>query len=343
MKRTVHVWPILFALFAGGSALAQSLPPQPVPATPPPAVIPGPTAPPPLTPAPPPLTSPAPPPIYPEAIPAHDALMEAPTEAPGWFGAVEIGVVKPHVNNNLSGNVSWGDLGFDTIQLPGASLDAAVELRFDLGYRFADGIGGVMMSYETLSTDGRATILDFDFAGSGVLHSRLDLDVFDFDYVTPNLPLGRHVDLRARVGVRLADVFFDSLAFGQILEQHVSNHFIGAGPHAGVDAWYHSPMPGLGAFARVDGALPIGSVHQTFSESFQEVDGSVIESGSSQSTTRVVPTVSVQVGIGWQPIGSRLRFSGGYEFEYWWDIGHAGASRATLWDQGGFFRTEFSF
>jgi hypothetical protein len=128
-----------------------------------------------------------------------------------------------------------------------------------------------------------------------------------------------------------------------VLAQHVSNHFIGAGPHAGLDAWYHCDVPGLGVFARVDGALPIGSVHQSFEESFADVTGSVLGSAASQSATRVVPTVSAQIGVGWQPIGTHLRFSGGYEFEYWWDIGHVGLSHATLWDQGGFFRVEFRF
>src|SRR5262249_55326364 len=158
------------------------------------------------------------PPDYHEAIPSHDALLETPVEAPGWFGAVEIDIVKAHVNNNLASMVSFGSLGLDTVQLPGASLDAAVARQIDPGYPFADGLGGVLFSYRTLSTDGHATILDFDPLGDGVLRSRLDLDVFDFDYVTPTLPLGRRFDLRARVGVRLADVFFDSHAFGEVLE-----------------------------------------------------------------------------------------------------------------------------
>jgi hypothetical protein len=333
MKRKVRGWPLLVALLSGGPALAQSLPPQPVPASPP-TVMPGPEAP----------LTPAPPPIYPGALPSHDDLLEAPTEAAGWLGAVEFGIVKPHVNNSLAGNVSWGVLGTDTVQLPGASLEAAVELRFDLGYRFADGLGGVLFSYKTLSTDGRATLLDFDpLSGDSLLRSRLDLDIFDFDYVTPKWTLGHHLDLQTRLGVRVANVFLDSAAFGQVLEQHVTNHFIGAGPHAGLDAWYRCDVPGLGIFARLDGALPIGSVHQTFEESFADVTGSVIGSASSQSATRVVPTVSAQIGVGWQPIGTHLRFSGGYEFEYWWDIGHVGLSHATLWDQGGFFRVEFRF
>jgi hypothetical protein len=346
MNRTLRASPValavLAALVTAAAAGAQSLPPQPVPVAPPPTVTPGPAAPPSVS-APPPLLSPAPPPDYPAPLPASDALLEAPSEAPGWFGGLEFGIVKPHVNSNQSGMLSFGSLGLDTVQLPMASLDAAVAVRFDLGYRLADNCGGVLVSYRTLSTEGHATILDFDPLGDGQLRSRLDMDVFDFDYVTPTLPLGRRVDLRARLGVRLADVFFDSRALGQVFEQRQSNHFIGAGPHAGLDLWYHSEIPGLGVFARVDGALPIGSVHQNFEESFELDDGTVVGSAASQSATRVVPTISAQVGVGWQPMGTRLLFSAGYEFEYWWDIGHVGDSRATLWDQGGFFRVEFRF
>ena len=40
---------------------------------------------------------------------------------------------------------------------------------------------------------------------------------------------------------------------------------------------------------------------------------------------------------------ARLRFSAGYEFEYWWDVGNVGGSHANLWDQGGFFRVDFRF
>src|SRR5439155_6537157 len=126
-------------------------------------------------------------------------------------------------NNSLAGSVSFGSLGADTVQLPSARLDWVAAPRFDLGYRFADGLGAVLVSYRTLSTDGRAVLLNFDAAGDGFLRSRLDMDVFDFDYATPKIPLGQRLELRGRLGVRLADVFFDSQAAGQFMEQRASN------------------------------------------------------------------------------------------------------------------------
>jgi hypothetical protein len=341
MSRAVRGLPLFAALLTaclvGGAARAQPLPPQPIPVAPPPTATPGPDAPPPLT-------SPAPPPlVYHDPLPTHDTLLDAPTDPPGWFVGVEIGFVKPHVNSSLSGNVSFGSLGFDTVQLPSACLDWTTAPRFELGYRFANGWGAVLVSYRTLSTDGHADLLNFDAAGAAFLHSRLDMDVFDFDYATPKIQFGQHLELRGRVGVRLGDIFFDSQAEGQLAEQRASNQFIGAGPHAGLDLWYHFDVPGLALFARADGALPIGRVHQDFEEVLLFNDGSVVGSATSQSSTRAVPTLNAQLGIAWQPPGTRWRFSAGYEFEEWWNLGHVGDSRASLFDQGGFFRVECNF
>jgi hypothetical protein len=349
MSRVVRGLSLLGAAALAASfvapALAQSLPPAPVPVTSQPAVTPGPAAPPPMTPPPPPEFNP-PPPAYHEPLPNHDALLEPPSAASGWFGAVEIGILKPHVTGQLSGNVFFSDGSHDPVQLPNASLDWTVAPRFELGYRMAEGCGEFALSYRYLASDGRGDLPQFDqFADNpdGFLRSRLSLDVFDFDYGGPEISLGRNVDLKWRAGVRLADVFFDSRAFGDVTEQRSSNQFIGAGPHAAIDVWYHFHQFGLGVFARVEGALPIGRVRQGFEETFVFNDGSAFGSATTQSGTRVVPTVNAQLGLGWAPPGTRLRLSAGYEYEQWWSLGHVGGSHAGLFDQGAFLRAEFGF
>jgi hypothetical protein len=324
----------------GTSAVAQSLPSQPVPVAPP-LASPGPAVPPPpvLTPPPPPLPAP----IDSPPLPSHDSWLDASSTPCGWFAALELGIVEPHLKNNLVGNVSFGDLGSDTVQLPTARLEWVGAPRFEVGYHFADDCGDILFAYRTFSSRGHAVIPDYDFLGDGFLTSRLDLDVFDLDYVTSKIALGHCLDLKLHAGVRLADIFFDSQAAGQFLEQRISNRFIGAGPHAGLDLYYHSPVPGLGLFARIDGALPIGNVHQGFEETFTFNDGSQTGSAATQNSTRLVETINAQLGVSWVPLGTRLRFSAGYEYEYWWGIGHAGASRAELFDQGAFFRAEFNY
>jgi hypothetical protein len=336
------------AAHLAGAAPAQSLPPQPVPVAPPPTIAPGPPAPPTSTGlTPPPLTPPpdfAPPLVYHDPLPSHDALLEAASAPPGWFAAAEVDVVTPHVTNRLIGNVFFPGAVVDVVHVPGASLDWTVAPRFELGYRFADDCGEVLFSYRNLSTDGRAIVPDYDAPGDdGFLRSRLSLNVFDFDYGGPAISLGRHWDLKWRAGVRLADVYFDTHVFGQFADQGTRNRFTGAGPHAGLDLWYHSDLPGLGVFARVEGALPIGHVGQRFEESFVLEDGSTVGGGGTQGGTRVVPTLNAQLGVGWHPPGTRLRFSTGYQYEQWWNVGHVGDSRGGLFDQGAFFRAEFSF
>src|SRR5262249_53038543 len=163
---------------------------------------------------------------------------------------------------------------------------------------------------------------------------RLSMNVFDFDYGTPEFHLGSNLDLKARLGVRLADVYFDSTGFGGVTWQRTSNQFVGAGPHAALDGWYHFPTLGPGVFAPRGGAVPIGDVHQRFEELYVFEDGSAFASAGSQRGTRWVPTINAQVGVGWAPPGTRLRFSAGYEYEQWWDVGHVGGSRAQLFDQG---------
>jgi hypothetical protein len=354
MNRRVRGLPLLTAALAvclGARAGAQSLPPAPVPVAQPSAAELAP-----LTPPPPPvrvaqpsaaelspLTPPPPPPVYHDPLPSHDTLLDVPAAAPGWFGALEIGVLKPHVKNRLSADVSFDGMGTDTVHLPTATLEWAAAPSFELGYRLADGCGELVVSYRNLSTNANADLPNYDVLGDGVLHSRLDVNTVDFDYGGPVLTLGPRVDVGWRVGVRFADVFFDSHAVGLFMAQHTSNQFTGAGPHASLDLWYRLGVPGLGLFARLQGALPIGHIHQGYSESFAFDDGSVIGAGTSHSATQAVPTIDAQVGVGWAPPGTRLRFVVGYEYEQWWSLGSVGSSRAELFDQGAFFRAEFGF
>ena len=361
MSRLVRGLPLfgaaMLAVYLGVPASAQSLPSTPVPVSPPSAPAPGPIAPPlllppsavapgPVTPISPPPITPPPMPAYPDPLPNHDNLFDTPSAASGLFGAVEVDIVKPHLTNHVTGNAYFDDGSYDRVQLPTAQLDWTVAPRFELGYRMAEGCGEFVISYRYLDSEGKADLPNYDlFADNpdGQLKTRLSMNVFDYDYGTPEISLGSNFDLKGRIGVRLADIYFDSSAFGEVTWQRTSNEFIGAGPHAALDGWYHLHQFGLGVFARVEGALLIGNVKQHVEESFVFNDGSSFGSFGSQNGTRAVPTVNAQLGLGWAPPGTRLRFSAGYEYEQWWYVGHIGGSRAQLFDQGAFLRGEFSF
>ncbi len=329
---------VLTSGLVAGIAGAQGLPPTPVPSAAPTTGL----TPPPLT-TPPPSPLDVAPPAYPPPLPSHDTLLDEPTGPCGWFLTLEAGIVSPHLRNGLTSTLNFQGLGTDIVQLPSARLDWVVAPRIEVGYQFADGIGEVALAYRGLSSEGRGDIPNFDALGDGLLHTRLDMDVLDLDYATPNITMVRGLDLKARLGARLADIFFDAQALGQFAEQRATNQFIGAGPHAGLDLNYHFSVPGLSLFARVDGALVLGHVHQGFDETLTYGDGTIIGSAATQGGSRAVPTFGAQLGIAWQPIGWRTRFVAGYEYEYWWNLGRVGQSCAELFDQGAFFRAEYNF
>jgi hypothetical protein len=369
---TLLAFSVVLANLAGGRADAQSLPPAPVPVggpapsngAPPPSFPPPPRtevmpAPGTVLPASPGTGLPPPPPSIPSAGPPvsigdpmvfpggapvnNDHILDSPQPLPGWFGAIEIDILKPHIRNGLSGTANFPDGGTDQVGLPGASLSWTASPRFELGYRMADGCGEFVLGYRFFGTDGKATIPNYDVLGDGELRSRLSLNVWDFDYGTRVFSLGSRFDFKWRLGVRLEDVYFDSRAVGQFMEQKVTNRFVGAGPHIGLDMWYHLGFPGLSLFARTETAVVIGSVRQGYEESFTFDDGSVFGGAGTASGTQTSPMLNVQVGVSWTLPGTRFRVSSGYQYEHWWNIGRLGDSRGDLWDQGFFFRGELNF
>jgi hypothetical protein len=264
---------------------------------------------------------------------------------PGWFAAVEADLVAPHIKNHLSADVNVGGLFTDTVHLPTAELEFVGSPRFELGYRFPEGFGEVLVSYQSLVSDGSATLVNFDPLGEGDVRSRLNLNVLDLDYRSREFCLWPNWYMDWQAGVRVAGVYFDSRAEGAILEQRTSNNFVGAGPHLGLDLWWHVGYPGLAVFSRLEGAAVIGEVHQGFEETLAVNGVPAVGGATTVSSTQVVPVMRFEVGLSWAPpCNDRwLRFSAGYLIEHWWDIGHAGGSQAELGAQGLFLRSEFSF
>ncbi len=340
---------VLLSLTAGG-AIAQAPPPAPIPVAPPSVqAAPGtdfvpPPAPPPgsLMPVTPLMVAPlAPLPPGSTILPAHD--YHPPQDSGGLFANVELDVLGVHLKNRLNGTVYFPDGTASTLQLPGAEMDWTLSPRFELGYHLADNLGSLMFSYRFLSTDGSLVIPDFDPTGDGALRTRLDLQVVDLDYVSPHHQCCPDLDFHWLLGVRLATVFFDNEVIGGTAEARSSNHFFGAGPHAGLDLWYHLGS-GFGLFSKLDTSYTIGNVHQSFGISMVQNDGSLFGGAGEARGTKSIPTLTAQIGVGWSPIGGdRLRFTAGYLYEHWWMLGDIGGSRAELADQGLFFRGEVNF
>lgn len=363
-------------------AMAQDLPPGPLPVAPPVQAAPGPQNPPPATPPGPPppvgLGVPLPPPpgmgavlppppgsgtplppaplLPPPYNPYQDTngpllrgdpLLDQPAyPPPGWFGAVELNVLAPHIKNGLVAPVAVDGASPQNVQLPGASLDWTGAPRLEVGYRFPEGCGEVLASYRLLNSQGTDTLLGFDLdGGPGFLRSQLSANVLDLDYSSREYSLAPHWDLKWKLGIRLADIFFDSRAEGALLEERTSNLFYGAGPHVGLDLWRTFDVPELGLFFRLEGASVIGQIRQSFEQVEMTPDGGLVGGATNVHTTQTVPVLSLQLGLSWTPCwhGRYSRFAFGYEFERWWYLGEAGESHAELTDQGLFFRAEFGF
>lgn len=342
-------------LLAGPAiALAQDLPPAPIPVTPGAAqsVVPAPMR-----------LGPPPAPAYPvladvttpppdrllkadELVRNLDHILEEADRLGGWYTGLEVNVLNPHLMNHLQAPVHFPGFFPEIVQLSTAPLAWAGSPSLTVGYRMPDHLGAFEATYRFLVSEGQAWYLGFDLDGAdGLLQSRLDVQTFDFDYATRHISMGENWDIRWKVGLRLAVVYFDSQAFGKFIEQRTSNHFDGVGPHFGLELNRRLGIEGLGLVARVEGATPVGTVSQNFSESVVLFDSSVISGNTHLSKTQGVPTLNVQLGLTYRPttLWRAPAFSMGYEFEQWWYLGHIGANNAELTTNGIFFRGEWNF
>jgi len=306
----------------------------PLPSVPPHAL--GSGSPPILMPPPPPEPLPAPPPGH---------WGNGPNGPPfGWFASVEVDVVGPHVSNRLIEDVPFANGLFDTVHLPMASLDWTGSPRFEAGYRFANNGGKFSVVYRFLTTQGHATFANLDPGALTTLKSRLDFNVVDLAYGGGLIGPGPYSDVQYSIGVRMAQAFFDSRAENPFRELRTSNYFFGAGPLGAIEWWRRLDLPGLAIYGRLEGAVPIGSIHQGFEEVFRLSRTTNFGGALSQRATQAVPTLSFDLGLGWTPQWSHFaRFSFGYHLERWWELGDVNDSSADLTTQGLFFKGEFSF
>jgi hypothetical protein len=267
-------------------------------------------------------------------------LLDGPRNNLGWFASADVDLMASHVHSELNAPVSVGTRT-DTVSLPTANLSWTAAPRFELGYRCGQGLGEFILAYRFVSSNGSATIANFDPAGNpAALQSRFSMNVIDLDYAAQENSLLPNWDMKWRAGVRLAGLYFDSEAASPLLQQHVTNDFLGGGPHASLELWRSIVDRRVGCYCRIDGAGVFGDVRQSFEET---IGGAVPVNGIARQT-QLMPTtmLNVQAGLTWTPTDS-WRFSSGYTHEHWWDAAFAGNSRGDIWTQGIFFRAEWRY
>jgi hypothetical protein len=263
----------------------------------------------------------------------------------GWLAALELGMVQPHLNYQLSAPVTVGGIT-RTVNVPTARLDWTGSPRLDLGYRFPDAFGAVVASYRNITSDGGGSVSRFDGGGDATLLTRLNLNVLDLDYHGANLRLGELWDLDWQAGVRLAIIYVDTRATGRIFDDHTSDHFVGAGPHAGLGiSRAFAFAPGLSAFGHLEAAGVIGSTSEHFESTERFAGGASVYGDNRIEGGRTVPELDFQVGLAYSPPQGDpwVRFAAGYEVEQWWGLGNIGGNRLDINIQGVFFRGEFHY
>jgi hypothetical protein len=283
----------------------------------------------------------------------RDPLLDPPSlPQPGWFTDLELGIIGPHVKNKLNDMVQAGNRMPDTVALPSAELNWTVAPRIELGYYLPSGFGAVALDYRFLATDGSQFVAGPD--GPAKLKSRLGLDVADLDYLSWEMSLWPHWGMKWWFGLRLANIYFDSReneAFAEatagsgILTSYTSNHFIGGGPHYGLELTRYWDGTGLSLVARADGATLLGRLQQNFEEVVTS-PGGLLFGAVRRSESQDVPTLNFFVGVNWQPPRyPRWSFAAGYEYEYWWNVGRNSntTSRGELSDQGILLRAAFNY
>src|SRR5204863_2801217 len=92
--------------------------------------------------------------------------------------------------------------------------------------------------------------------------------------------LGPLWDLQWDAGLRIGAVYYDTQATGQVLSEHQTNNFVGAGPRVGLDArHYLEGAPGFSLFGRLETGVLFGGDTQSFSEAVRIGPSTVVAGG----------------------------------------------------------------
>jgi hypothetical protein len=270
--------------------------------------------------------------------------------APGWVAGIEVGIVGPHVENRLVDSVTRASGATDTVHLPTAELGIQGMPKVELGYRWGQATGELILSWTSLSADATqqfsgSLLPAFGPAGAPV-SSRLNLQVFDLDYGSHEPLTVFGVDMKWRAGVRGLLYYSDSQAANDTLFQHVVNNYWGVGPHAMADFRRRLGATGLDLFARFDASVVFGRVTQRFVETV--TTGGTIDSGETDQFNNVQSLMlGLQAGVRWTPLWNpNFHVTAAYGAQVFQGVGTVFAQPSpteTLRIQGCFLRAEWNY
>jgi len=282
---------------------------------------------------------------------------------PGWLFDVELGVLGSHVVDKL-GQPPFpnGNPVPFIVSVPMARLDWTVSPRFELGYRLPSGFGELDVAYRFLLTEGTGSTPAGSAASpdaAAALTSHLRINLGDVDYASRETSLGPNWGMKWRIGLRTADVFFDSQAdepfaaaaapgASKIFERSIQDNFWGIGPHAALELDKRRNAWGLGWLGRLDGALLFGRVRQSFAEvSTTPGGGGAFDLINGEQA----PMLNGFLGLDWRPpCRPNLDILLGFTAEYWWNVGrmsdpdmYNGRTAGEVGSYGPLLRLEYNY
>jgi hypothetical protein len=254
----------------------------------------------------------------------------------------------------------------DVVMVPMAALNWTASPRFETGYRLPSGFGEVNLAYRFLMAEGTGSTTDRIAApdATAALRSHLNINVGDLDYASRETSLGENWDMKWRIGLRYADLDFDSRAdepfaaaaatgASGIFERGISDNFWGIGPHAALELHRQRNSWGLGLVGRLDAALLFGQVEQRFSEvSTSYGPGGTFLGGETRLVNEEqAPMLGGFLGLDWRPPRYRnVAILLGYTAEYWWNVGrlsdpdvYNGRSAGEVGVNGALLRMEYNY
>ncbi|MFL5244981.1 MAG: Lpg1974 family pore-forming outer membrane protein [Gemmataceae bacterium] len=285
-----------------------------------------------------------------------DPLLDPPPlPQPGCFADAEVGFLASHIKSGLGNSVLVGNRASDFVQVPVGQLDWTASPRLEFGYRLPSGFGGFSLAYRFLATDGSNSSFGPDSVSA--LRSRLDVNVVDCDYSSWEISLWPKCEMKWRLGMRYADVFFDAqaeelfalaAAGSGVFQRAVSNSYVGFGPHVGVELCRHLEGTGISFIGSSDFATLLGRIRQGFFETSTAVGpmSRFVGGETRVYSSQAVPILNVQIGVAWQPpTCQNIQVFLGYQYEHWWTVGRLSAlgTSGELMDQGIVLRAGINF
>ena len=224
-------------------------------------------------PAPPPPPSSLPPAAMNPPVSADQWLSEPPVSfvvpggpRPGFFGAVDLSLLFPHVQHNVVSTVpiNYNVVFIDFPPFAPAAIDRYRESsicaagryvapKFTLGWRFRGERGGIQSSPIEILRVKAPTGFPISTPPATALYAAGSISTKSASTTRPaNIRLAHLWSMRWEVGGRLATIYHDSQGVWSMLGQKTSNFFIGAGPQAALDLTREIPDTGFALFSRLD-------------------------------------------------------------------------------------------